>query len=65
MHLQILDGAQPVLVMPMYLRSDSSGEFVFDWSWASAYERNGGHYYPKLLTAIPFLTSTGTALRYR
>lgn len=37
-----------------YLKSHSYGEYVFDWSWAEAYHRHGIHYYPKLLSAIPF-----------
>ncbi len=40
--------------MPLYLKSHSYGEYVFDWAWAEAYERNGLKYYPKLLSAIPF-----------
>ncbi|WP_018146981.1 GNAT family N-acetyltransferase [Henriciella marina] len=45
--------------MPLYLKSHSQGEFVFDHSWADAYERAGGHYYPKLLSAVPFTPVTG------
>ena len=40
--------------MPLYLKSHSRGEYVFDWAWADAYERHGLAYYPKLLAAIPF-----------
>ncbi len=40
--------------MPLYIKSHSYGEYVFDWAWAQAYERNGLRYYPKLLSAIPF-----------
>jgi uncharacterized protein len=40
--------------MPLYLKSHSRGEYVFDWAWADAYERHGLTYYPKLLAAIPF-----------
>src|SRR5688572_28795797 len=36
---------------PMYLKSHSYGEYVFDWGWANAYERAGGRYYPKLQVA--------------
>ncbi|MDV7338571.1 GNAT family N-acetyltransferase [Terasakiella sp. A23] len=39
---------------PVYLKGHSYGEYVFDWSWADAYERAGGRYYPKLQCAIPF-----------
>ena len=40
--------------MPMYLKSHSYGEYVFDWAWADAYQRHGFEYYPKLLAAVPF-----------
>ena len=40
--------------MPLYLKTHSRGEYVFDWAWADAYERHGHEYYPKLLNAIPF-----------
>ncbi len=45
--------------MPMWFKSHSRGEFVFDQSWAEAWERAGGAYYPKLLTAVPFTPVTG------
>lgn len=45
--------------LPMYLKSHSYGEYVFDWSWADAYERARMQYYPKLLVAIPFTPVTG------
>ena len=45
--------------MPLYLKAHSQGEFVFDHSWADAYERAGGNYYPKLLSAVPFTPVTG------
>lgn len=48
--------------MPLYLRSNSYGEFVFDWAWADAYQRAGGHYYPKLVTASPFSPVSGPRL---
>jgi len=47
---------------PLYLKSHSYGEYVFDWSWADAYERAGGRYYPKLLSAIPFTPVNGHRL---
>ena len=40
--------------MPLYEKSHSWGEFVFDWAWANAYEQAGLHYYPKLVSAVPF-----------
>ncbi len=48
--------------MPLYEKSDSWGEFVFDWSWAQAYGRAGLDYYPKLVSAIPFTPATGPRL---
>jgi hypothetical protein len=48
--------------MPLYLKSHSYGEYVFDWSWAEAYHRNGLRYYPKLVSAVPFTPVTGTRL---
>jgi predicted N-acyltransferase len=48
--------------MPCYAKLNSSGEFVFDHAWADAYERAGGHYYPKLQVAVPFTPVTGRRL---
>ena len=48
--------------LPLYLKSHSYGEYVFDWAWADAYERHGLPYYPKLLSAIPFTPVTGGRL---
>lgn len=45
--------------MPLYVKDHSWGEYVFDWSWADAYQRNGLPYYPKLVSAIPFTPATG------
>jgi predicted N-acyltransferase len=49
-------------VMPLYIKLHSYGEYVFDWSWADAYQRHGLRYYPKLLSAIPFTPATGPRL---
>jgi predicted N-acyltransferase len=49
-------------VMPLYLKNHSRGEYVFDYSWADAFERNGIAYYPKLLSAVPFSPVTGPRL---
>lgn len=46
--------------LPLYLKSHSWGEFVFDFAWAEAYHRAGLHYYPRLVAAIPFTPATGT-----
>ena len=51
--------------VPLYLKSHSYGEYVFDWGWASAYERAGGRYYPKLQCAVPFTPVTGPRLLLR
>ena len=51
-----------VAATPLYRKSHSYGEYVFDWAWADAYERNGLTYYPKLLSAIPFTPVTGPRL---
>ena len=48
--------------MPLYEKTHSWGEFVFDWSWAHAYERAGLEYYPKLVSAIPFTPATSRRL---
>jgi uncharacterized protein len=47
---------------PVYLKSHSYGEYVFDWAWADAYQRNDVPYYPKLLCAVPFTPVQGTRL---
>ncbi|WP_338848896.1 GNAT family N-acetyltransferase [Massilia sp. W12] len=46
-------------LMPLFLKSHSYGEYVFDWGWAEAYARHGLHYYPKLLSALPFTPVAG------
>ncbi|SVC59874.1 uncharacterized protein METZ01_LOCUS312728, partial [marine metagenome] len=46
-------------VLPMYLKNHSQGEYVFDYSWADAFERAGGRYYPKLQCSVPFTPVTG------
>ncbi len=59
-HLMLKDDEnQPLAVMPLYAKSHSYGEFVFDWGWADAYARHGLEYYPKLITAIPFSPVAG------
>ena len=58
-HLVLMDEDKPIAVLPMYAKTNSYGEFVFDWGWAEAYERHGLNYYPKLITAIPFSPVAG------
>ena len=51
--------------VPLYMKSHSQGEYIFDHGWADAYERAGGRYYPKLLSAAPFTPATGPRLLAR
>jgi uncharacterized protein len=60
--LVVKRGGHVVGAMPLYLKSNSYGEYVFDWAWADAYERSGLSYYPKLLSAIPFSPVTSQRL---
>jgi len=57
--LVIEDGGRLVAALPAYLKGHSQGEYVFDHSWADAWERAGGRYYPKLQIAAPFTPATG------
>jgi len=47
---------------PLFLKSHSYGEYVFDWAWAEAYQRHGLAYYPKMLCAVPFTPVSGPRL---
>lgn len=58
-HATLYRGDELLAIMPLYLKSHSYGEYVFDWSWADAWRRHGLNYYPKLVTAIPFTPATG------
>ena len=51
--------------LPMYLKGNSSGEFVYDWGWAEAAARAGLRYYPKGVVAAPFTPVTGARLLVR
>jgi len=53
---------QLAAAMPLFLKSHSYGEYVFDWAWADAYQRHGLDYYPKLLCAVPFTPVSGPRL---
>jgi uncharacterized protein len=59
------DDGRVVAVTPAYLKSHSHGEYVFDHSWAAAWERAGGDYYPKLQIAVPFTPVPGRRLLCR
>lgn len=61
-HMLVRKDGELVGAMPLYVKSHSYGEYVFDWSWAEAYERSGLNYYPKLLAAIPFTPITSARL---
>ncbi len=61
-HLVVESKNQLVAFMPLYLKSDSYGELVFDWSWADAYQRAGMPYYPKLVSAIPYTPVSGSRI---
>ncbi len=58
-HLELRKGKTLVALAPAYFKTNSEGEFVFDWSWADLARRMGIRYYPKLLVASPFSPVTG------
>jgi predicted N-acyltransferase len=64
-YLVLYEGDTLAAALPLYVKSHSYGEYVFDWAWADAYHRNGQEYYPKLLSAIPFTPVTGPRLLAR
>jgi predicted N-acyltransferase len=65
-HVAIEDGGGRLLACtPLYVKSHSQGEYVFDHGWAQAYERAGGRYYPKLQVAVPFTPVPGPRLLVR
>jgi uncharacterized protein len=57
--LALYQGSTLVAATPMYVKSHSQGEYIFDHGWAQGYERAGGRYYPKLQIAVPFTPATG------
>ena len=61
-HLVLEDGGALRAAMPLYEKSHSWGEFVFDWAWARAYEQAGLDYYPKLVSAVPFTPAPSTRI---
>ena len=64
-YLTLWQGDTLAAAMPLYVKSHSYGEYVFDWAWADAYQQHGLQYYPKLLSAIPFTPVTGPRLLAR
>ena len=64
-YLLCKDGDHLLGALPLYLKTDSYGEYVFDWEWAHAYREHGLPYYPKLVAAVPFTPATGPKLLVR
>lgn len=58
-YLSVQKNGETIAVAPLYAKGHSQGEYVFDHSWAHAYENAGGRYYPKLQMAVPFTPATG------
>lgn len=58
-HILIYEDETLIGAMPLYLKSHSYGEYVFDHGWADAYERSGRPYYPKMQSSVPFTPATG------
>lgn len=65
LHLTLERDGQTVAAAPVYAKSHSQGEYIFDHAWAQAYTRAGGRYYPKLQCAVPFTPATGARLLAR
>lgn len=63
--ITVWDGADLLAACPLYLKSHSYGEYVFDWAWARAYQQHGMPYYPKGIVAVPFSPVPGTRLLAR
>lgn len=61
-HLALYEDSALTGALPLYLKGNSHGEYVFDWSWAHAWQRAGRDYYPKLLCAVPYSPVTGPRL---
>jgi len=57
--LVLTEDDRPIAAMPLYVKTHSQGEYIFDFGWAEALERAGGQYYPKLQVAVPFTPATG------
>ena len=62
LHVTISKGNSLLAGMPLYLKSHSQGEFVFDHSWANAFYQHGLDYYPKLVSSIPHTPASGPRL---
>ncbi|ANP36728.1 Uncharacterized protein in bacteria [Phaeobacter gallaeciensis] len=64
-YLTAYQDGQLIACAPLYAKSHSQGEYIFDHNWAHAYEQAGGRYYPKLQIAVPFTPATGRRLLVR
>ena len=64
-HIALREGHRLLGLLPLYLRSHSFGDFSRDWNWASAWQRAGLDYYPKLVSGIPYTPSPGPRLLVR
>ena len=64
-HISIEENSEILGAMPLYIKTDSSGEFVFDYSWANAFYQHGLDYYPKLVSSIPFTPATGPRILHQ
>ena len=58
----VRQGGKLIAAAPLYVKSHSRGEYIFDHGWAEAYQNAGGAYYPKLQIAVPFTPATGRRL---
>ncbi|MEK9669613.1 MAG: GNAT family N-acetyltransferase [Gammaproteobacteria bacterium] len=65
LYASVTENNELIGAMVCYLKSDSYGEYVFDWAWADAYHRQGLNYYPKCITAIPFTPASGPRILIR
>jgi predicted N-acyltransferase len=61
-YLMCKEGGRLLGALCLYLKTDSYGEYIFDWEWARAYQHYGLSYYPKLVAAVPFTPATGPKL---
>ena len=65
-HLVLRDAdGSAVAMLPLYLKTNSFGEFIYDWAWARAFEQSGIAYYPKLFTGLPYTPATGPRIWVR
>ncbi|MBD0253728.1 MAG: GNAT family N-acetyltransferase [Rubrobacter sp.] len=64
-YLVCKEGQRVLGALCLYLKTDSYGEYIFDWEWARAYQQHGLSYYPKLVAAVPFTPATGPKLLVR